>query len=276
MPIHSKILQRLSPIQLLLIALGVFGIYYGISSQNQPAQPPILELTPSPVAGIAPSSKTAGPFPTTPTVREVTPTTLTGSQPALEFSNFDYFVLSLSWSPDYCASDGQNDSQQCSTGKQLGFVLHGLWPQYNQGYPSDCSTEKLPAAVKSQFPGLYPNDALADHEWEKHGTCTGLSPARFLAYSKQIKESVAIPLAYRSPQAPFRTQSDQLTQQFIQINPGFSAAAFAVNCSSTGRYLKELVVCFSKAGKPIACSAEVQKNAAKSCQNPDFLVRNTR
>ena len=66
-----------------------------------------------------------------------------------EPGQFDFYVLALSWSPDYCASDGQDDFQQCSIGKKLGFVLHGLWPQYNQGYPSDCSTEKLPAAVKA-------------------------------------------------------------------------------------------------------------------------------
>ena len=277
MHINPKTLKRLSPLQLLLIiALVVAFILYLNTSQNQPAQTPAPESTPSLVAGVAPSTITASPFSTSTPVKGVTPTSFKSSPTTPRFSSFDYFVLSLSWSPDYCASDGQDDPQQCSIGKKLGFVLHGLWPQYNQGYPSDCSTEKLPAAVKAQFPGLYPNDSLADHEWEKHGTCSGLTPSGYLAYSKQIKESVSIPDEYRSPQSPFRTTTSQLIQKFSQMNSGFSAAAFAVNCSSTGRYLKELYVCFSKEGKPIACSAEVQKNASKSCQNPDFLVRNTR
>jgi ribonuclease T2 len=130
--------------------------------------------------------------------------------------------------------------------------------------------------VKAQFPGLYPNEALYDHEWEKHGTCTGLSPIEYLALSKQLKEKVIIPDAFRSPKAPFRVSMDQLKQDFIHINPDFSDAAFEVNCSGSGRYLKELYICYSRQGQPLACSAEVHKNALKSCQKADFLVRNIR
>jgi ribonuclease T2 len=191
-------------------------------------------------------------------------------------SEFDYFLLALSWSPDYCATSGSDDPQQCATGRKLGFVLHGLWPQYERGYPSDCTTEKLTTQVKNQFPGLYPSEALYDHEWEKHGTCTGLSPTSYLALSKRLKESVSIPDAYRSPEAPFRTNAQKLQQEFILANKGFNAASLAVNCSSNGRYLKELDVCFSRDGKPTACSTEVQKSALKTCQNSDFLVRNIR
>ena len=112
--------------------------------------------------------------------------------------SFDFYVLSLSWSPDYCAGSGGDDTQQCSIGKKLGFVLHGLWPNYTRGYPSNCSTQKLPAAVKAKFPNLYPSESLYDHEWEKHGTCSGLEPEAYLTLSKKLKESVKIPDAYRS------------------------------------------------------------------------------
>ena len=77
---------------------------------------------------------------------------------------FDFYVLTLSWSPDYCAKNGQRDQQQCNSGKKLGFVLHGLWPQYQKGYPASCSTEKLTPALKQKFPGLYPSDKLYNHE----------------------------------------------------------------------------------------------------------------
>ena len=49
---------------------------------------------------------------------------------------FDYYVLALSWSPSYCAGEaGQNDQQQCAPGRRFAFVVHGLWPQYNKGWP---------------------------------------------------------------------------------------------------------------------------------------------
>jgi ribonuclease T2 len=190
--------------------------------------------------------------------------------------DFDYFVLALSWSPDYCSANADNDPQQCGVGKKLGFVLHGLWPQYTRGYPSDCSNAPLPKAVKTEFGGLYPNDNLFTHEWSKHGTCSGLDARGYLELTRQLKQSVAIPDAYLSPSKPFRASPDELKLAFEQTNPGFGEASFEVNCSGSGRYLKELDVCFAKDGQPAACGADVHKDALKSCASPDFLVRSTR
>lgn len=189
---------------------------------------------------------------------------------------FDYFVLSLSWSPDYCATTGSGDSQECALGKKLGFVLHGLWPQNNQGYPSNCASDPLPADVKAQFPGLYPSDSLADHEWLAHGTCSGLKPASYLALAQRIRQSVSIPGRYQALAADFSATVAGLKQDFTQANPGFTPTDFEVLCSSSGSYLEELYVCFSREGQPTACGADVHKSALKSCQSPDFVVRNPR
>ena len=196
-----------------------------------------------------------------------------GGKPGL----FDFYVLALSWSPDYCAtSAGVSDPQQCSVGRKLGFVLHGLWPQYDRGYPSECSAVKLPADVKARFPALYPSPALYDHEWQKHGTCTGLTPQEYLALSQQIKDSVVIPAAYRTPEQPLRVTTAQLKWDFTSTNPGLRDGSLATMCSGSGRYLQELYVCFFSDGKPATCSTEIHTDAAKSCGRADFLVRNTR
>ena len=54
-----------------------------------------------------------------------------------EPGKFDYYVLALSWSPEFCHSHPAN--AQCSG--HFGFVVHGLWPQFVDGYPEHCSTQ---------------------------------------------------------------------------------------------------------------------------------------
>lgn len=189
---------------------------------------------------------------------------------------FDFYVLTLSWSPDYCAKNGDRDPQQCKIGKKLGFVLHGLWPQYQKGYPANCSSEKLPLKVKQQFPGLFPSDQLYNHEWEKHGTCAGTTPTGYLALSKQLKDSVAIPTDYHRPSKPFRTTIQELKNIFVKTNPELNANGIAPFCSGSGRFLQEVFFCYSKNGKPGVCSAEILNRSQTSCGQPDFLVRNVR
>lgn len=272
-------LKTLKPSQLLVLVI-IFGLVaflrtqgYGVepAAPTAPAQLP-AEVSPTlaaalPEASATPQAALVEPAPTDP----ASPTSLVE-----QLAEFDYFVLALSWSPDYCASNGENDPQQCSVGRKLGFVLHGLWPQYQKGYPSDCSSEKLPADLKTQFAGLYPNDKLFDHEWEKHGTCTGLEPEAYLELSRQLKAGVRLPEAFRAPESAFRTTRAEIKAGFVAANPGFAPETVEVSCSGSGRYLKEIYVCFARDGQPLACSAEMQKTAQKSCQAADFIVRNTR
>ncbi|MCB1968558.1 MAG: ribonuclease, partial [Candidatus Accumulibacter sp.] len=54
-------------------------------------------------------------------------------------SGFDFYVLALSWSPAYCLIEGDRaNKQQCAEERDLGFVVHGLWPQFESGYPEFC------------------------------------------------------------------------------------------------------------------------------------------
>lgn len=279
----------------MLILLVLFGVYEAIksssgSTETSPETGAAVTLTDWPSAPPEPLAEKSGVHESLTATIEVenadeptaTMEVSTAAQdvvdPALvqQMDSFDYFVLSLSWSPDYCATSGSDDTQQCSLGKKLGFVTHGLWPQYDSGYPSNCSNEKLSEEIKAEFPGLYPSDSLFDHEWEKHGTCTGLSPKQYLTLTRQIRSLVVIPEEYRSPAKSFRTSVDALKQAFEEVNPGISANGLAVSCSGSGRYLKELDVCFARDGQPVDCGKDVLKSAAKSCAQPDFLVRNTR
>jgi ribonuclease T2 len=185
---------------------------------------------------------------------------------------FDFYVMALSWSPDYCATKG--DPQQC--GRQLGFVLHGLWPQYEKGWPANCTSEAFDPKMQKQFPDLYPSSKLFTHEWEKHGTCAGLTQVKFHQLASDLKTSVAVPAAYNQPTKPLRTTVAELKQAFVKANAGMTEAAVAPTCSGSGRFLQEVMVCLSKDGKPRDCSAEVLKSSGKSCAQADFLVRSVR
>ncbi len=198
------------------------------------------------------------------------------SVPATEAADFDFYVLALSWSPDYCAANGARDTQQCRPGKNLGLVLHGLWPQNNNGYPSSCSSEKLPAAVKATFAGLYPSDALFEHEWSKHGTCSGLNPEGYLALSKRLKESVVVPARFQAPERPVRQTTSEFRRSLVAANSALSESALEIFCSDSGRFLKEIFVCFTREGRPRACSPELHNRASRSCRQPSILVRNVR
>ncbi len=189
---------------------------------------------------------------------------------------FDFYVLALSWSPDYCAAKGDGDPQQCGQGRQLGFVLHGLWPQYDRGWPANCTNEAFNPSMQQQFPSLYPSPKLYSHEWAKHGTCSGLSQKAYHQFSADLKAAVAIPDRYQQPSKPFRTTLNELKDDFVATNPGMSVDSVAPRCSGSGRFLQEVLVCRSKDGAAGTCSAEMLKKSQKSCGQENFLVRNVR
>ena len=244
-----------------------------LATPAAPTEPPVAALRPSAIVAARPTSTPGARPSSTPAAR---PSPTFTAQPGGKKANFDFYVLNLSWSPDYCATSGDNDPQQCSLGKKLGFVLHGLWPQYSQGWPESCAYLKLPADVKAQFPSLFPSVSLYDHEWDKHGTCSGLTPESYLSLARQPKESILIPARYKAPEQPVRVTTAQFKKEWVAANPALLESSLAVYCSGSGRFLSELYVCFSKEGRPQACSTEIHDKAAKSCGNLDFLVRNVR
>ncbi|MBA1376949.1 MULTISPECIES: ribonuclease T2 family protein [Pseudomonas] len=168
---------------------------------------------------------------------------------------FDYYVLSLSWSPTFCLTH-QNDSQ-CS-GKGYGFVLHGLWPQYARGgWPQSCSTEMpLTAAEREKGLTLFPTRKLLEHEWSKHGTCSGLGAMGYLDASDRALGAVKIP----TPLQPFTSshyfEADEIIRLFRQSNPGIEADGVAVICR--GPQLSEVRVCMDKDLAFTACGKGVK------------------
>ena len=172
---------------------------------------------------------------------------------------FDYYVLSLSWSPDYCASPaGANDSVQCSGTRQFDFVLHGLWPQYEKGYPQSCpsSIQDPGKALVDRMLDIMPSPKLVRHEWEKHGTCSGLKPVEYFAKARTAFANWQIPPEYQSPKNAITTNADEMRRKFLKVNPGVPRTSVAILCG--GRFLREVRVCLDKNLKPRACGADIR------------------
>src|ERR1019366_7335927 len=181
---------------------------------------------------------------------------------------FDYYVLSLSWAPDFCATAGGNgNANECGIGRHVGFVVHGLWPQDNGGLgPENCGPASPVAAPLVKFAlQFYPTASLIQHEWATHGTCSGLSAADYFNAVGQVRSSVQIPVQFTSMTQQTQEGTAQIEGQFAAANSSFPAQAFRATCTQGS--LQEVRVCFSKGLTPMACTA-----SAGECSAPGMTI----
>lgn len=169
----------------------------------------------------------------------------TAAVPAGE--GFDFYVLSLSWSPSYCAAEGAGaDRQQCAAGRPYAFVVHGLWPQFERGYPSDCPARRMrvPPALSASLLDIMPSEGLIRHEWRQHGTCTGLAQPDYFRVLRAAREKVAIPDQYRRLDGYRTVAPQEVEDAFLRANPTLRPDAVAVTCDR--RYLREVRICMTR------------------------------
>jgi len=186
---------------------------------------------------------------------------------------FDFYLLSMSWSPQYCSSPaGERDSAQCGAGRRYEFILHGLWPQYDRGWPQFCPTsQSLSNALVEKMMDVMPSRRLVRHEWEKHGVCTGLSAPEYFAKARAAFSSVRVPAGFQSPRSARTVAPLQIRNEIVAANPGLGKEAVSVTCA--GRFLNEVRVCLGKDMKGRACSADVTRQA---CRLPEIIVQPVR
>ena len=179
---------------------------------------------------------------------------------------FDFYVLALSWSPSYCEAaheraPDRTPDQQCA-GRPFSFVVHGLWPQYERGFPSFCQVPapRLDRRIVGSMLDLMPSPRLIFHEWDRHGTCSGLSQQAFFEAVRQARAAVKIPAEFVAPDKPVMVKPDDVAEAFVKANPGLSRAEFAVACDR--KRLSEVRVCMNKDFSFRDC-AEVTRRTCK-------------
>lgn len=178
---------------------------------------------------------------------------------------FDFYVLSLSWSPTFCLTHPGNE--QCS-GKGYGFVLHGLWPQYAQGgWPASCAPQsRLSDEEMEKGAALFPTRALLKHEWAKHGTCSGLEPLEYLERTDTALGVVVIPQQLQPFNTPPSMQAQEIEALFRESNPHMGNHGLAVICK--GKVLSEVRVCLTKDLAFAGCPRSVKSQ----CRDGDIRI----
>jgi ribonuclease T2 len=170
-------------------------------------------------------------------------------------TGFDFYLLALSWSPSYCADPGAQarDAVQCAGPRPFAFVVHGLWPQYERGFPRACRTSQSrpnEQAVRAML-DIMPSPRLVQHQWENHGTCSGLSAADYLKVTRLAREAVAIPQRFVAVSDWQTLSAGEVEAAFVQANPAMSRAGIAV--SQRRNLLSEVRICLTLELEPRAC-----------------------
>jgi ribonuclease T2 len=185
---------------------------------------------------------------------------------------FDFYLLSLSWSPSFCALEGDRSAarrgQSECRNRPYGFVVHGLWPQYNRGFPEACQVPppRLDRAIVAAMLDLMPAPRLVYNEWDRHGTCSGLSARDYFATIRKARAAVTIPPEFQNLHQALVVSPDAVKDAFIRANPGLQRGDIAVGCH--GRRLSDVRLCLSRDLKYRACPDVV----AHSCRRDELLM----
>ena len=173
---------------------------------------------------------------------------------------FDYYVMALSWSPAYCATS--DNPEQCAPERKLGWILHGLWPQYEKGYPRDCrSSAAAPSRrMTGDMADIMGTSGLAWHEWKAHGTCSGLSAEDYFDLSRRAYDSVTRPEVLRRLGEDVTLPALLIEEAFLGVNPDLEADGLTVTCRDNR--IREVRICLTKDLQPRPCGADVARDCS--------------
>ena len=183
--------------------------------------------------------------------------------------DFDYYVMSLSWSANWCTQTGDaRGDPQCDAGRGLTWTLHGLWPQYEAGYPSYCRTVENDPSRRdtAAMADIMGGAGLAFYEWKKHGRCSGLSAKDYFAASRRAYQVVTIPPLFTQISTDLTVPASVIEDAFVESNPGLLRDQITVTCDAG--MIEEVRICLTKDLIPRSCGADV----ARDCSLTDAIL----
>ena len=174
---------------------------------------------------------------------------------------FDYYVMSLSWSPNWCELTGDaRQSPQCDADKDHGWTLHGLWPQFTRGYPSYCQSGQRPPsrAQTGAMADIMGTGGLAWHQWKKHGSCSGLDSADYFALSRKAYARINRPEVFRKLDRAVSLPASVVEEAFLKANPDLTAQGITITCKQG--HIQEARICLSRSLEFIPCGPDVRRD----------------
>ncbi|WP_232831387.1 ribonuclease T2 [Pseudogemmobacter bohemicus] len=183
--------------------------------------------------------------------------------------DFDYYVMALSWSSGWCEAEGDaRQDPQCDIGRGLTFVLHGLWPQYEKGWPSYCRTaERDPARGESAaMADVMGGAGSAFYQWKKHGRCSGLAPRVYYATAREAYNSIKIPPVFRRMSKTLKVPAEVIEVAFLESNPRLKADQVTITCQDGA--IREVRICLTKDLEPRRCG----QDTIRDCRLKDAVL----
>jgi ribonuclease T2 len=186
---------------------------------------------------------------------------------------FDYYVMSLSWSANWCALTGDaREDPQCDAGRGLTFVLHGLWPQYQEGWPAFCRTpERDPTRGETAaMADIMGGAGLAFYQWKKHGRCSGLSADAYFDLARQAFGSVTVPPVFARLSRDVELPAAVVEDAFLEANPGLTRDQITITCDEG--FIQEARICLTRDLAPRRCGPDV----IRDCRLNDAIMEAVR
>jgi ribonuclease T2 len=178
---------------------------------------------------------------------------------------FDYYVMALSWSANWCALEGDaRNSPQCDEREDHGWILHGLWPQFHRGYPSNCQTiHRGPSRrMTTAMADIMGTGGLAWHQWNKHGTCTNLSAEDYYTLSREAFDTITRPAIFRKLDRTVKLPASVVEDAFVKENPALTRDMITITCRQG--HIQEARICLSKTLDPVPCGRDVIRDCTLS------------
>jgi ribonuclease T2 len=213
-------------------------------------------------------------------------------------SSFDFYVLSMSYQPQFCYQNRFKKYHGCEHPLEFwkgSLTLHGLWPEGNDGsWPSTCTNEKFnhqtvytigPTRFNTYWPNVKSSSSSLstksssssttsitttdysfwEHEWMKHGTCSGLNQIEyfnttlnhFLDSPSILKDNYGLSVkktdlmeAYAGITAGNNIRGGNNSGNNIRggktTNTNMNNANVVLICAGGGKYLSEVRTCIGK------------------------------